>query len=31
VRRLKGDLERAYSILEHGLGELERPASAAAG
>jgi AcrR family transcriptional regulator len=31
VRRLKSDLERAYSLLEHGLAELERPASAAAG
>jgi len=31
VRRLKSDLERAYSILEHGLGELERPTSATAG
>ena len=29
VRSLKSDLERAYSILERGLGELERPAAAA--
>ena len=29
VRRLRGDLERAYALLEHGLGELEpgRPAA----
>jgi len=27
VRRLRSDLERAYHLLEHGLGELERPAS----
>jgi AcrR family transcriptional regulator len=26
VRRLRADLERAYQLLEHGLGELERPA-----
>ena len=25
VRRLRADLERAYQLLEHGLGELERP------
>ena len=25
VRRLRADLERAYDLLEHGLGELERP------
>jgi AcrR family transcriptional regulator len=26
VRRLRADLDRAYHLLEHGLGELERPA-----
>ena len=26
VRRLRGDLERAYNLLEHGLGALERSA-----
>jgi AcrR family transcriptional regulator len=25
ARRLRADLERAYHLLEHGLGELERP------
>jgi AcrR family transcriptional regulator len=30
VRRLTADLERAYEILEHGLGSLERPKSRAA-
>jgi AcrR family transcriptional regulator len=25
VRRLRGDLSRAYQMLEHGLGDLERP------
>jgi AcrR family transcriptional regulator len=25
TRRLRGDLDRAYHLLEHGLGELERP------
>ena len=29
VRRLRSDLERAYNILEHGLGQLERAAAAA--
>ena len=27
VRRLRGDLERAYDLLEHGLGQLEAPGS----
>jgi AcrR family transcriptional regulator len=26
ARRLRADLDRAYHLLEHGLGELERPA-----
>ncbi len=26
TRRLRADLDRAYHLLEHGLGELERPA-----
>ena len=26
-RRLRADLERAYELLEHGLGELEQPAA----
>jgi len=26
TRRLRGDLDRAYHLLEHGLSELERPA-----
>ena len=30
VRRLRADLDRAYHLLEHGLGELERSAAAAA-
>ncbi|HEY7396920.1 MAG TPA: TetR family transcriptional regulator [Gaiellaceae bacterium] len=30
VRRLRDDLERAYRLLEHGLGDLGRPQSAAA-
>jgi AcrR family transcriptional regulator len=31
ARRLRADLDRAYQLLEHGLGELERsPSSAAA-
>ena len=29
VRRLRADLDRAYELLEHGLGGLERPASTA--
>jgi len=24
-RRLRADLDRAYHLLEHGLGELDRP------
>ena len=31
ARRLRGDLERAYTLLEHGLGDLGRAPSAAAG
>lgn len=31
ARRLRGDLERGYTLLEHGLGELGRAPSAAAG
>jgi len=27
VRRLRADLDRAYTLLEHGLGSLEQPAS----
>ena len=27
VRRLRADLDRAYHLLEHGLGELERPSA----
>jgi len=27
VRRLRADLDRAYTLLEHGLGSLERPAA----
>ena len=30
ARRLREDLERAYTLLEHGLGDLGRPASSAA-
>jgi AcrR family transcriptional regulator len=30
ARRLRGDLERAYTLLEHGLGDLGRARSAAA-
>lgn len=30
ARRLRGDLERAYALLEHGLGDLGRARSAAA-
>jgi hypothetical protein len=30
VRRLKSDLERAYTLLEHGLSGLEQGAPAAA-
>ena len=30
ARRLRGDLERAYTLLEHGLGDLGRVRSAAA-
>jgi hypothetical protein len=30
VRRLRGDLNRAYFLLEHGLGELERDSRDAA-
>jgi AcrR family transcriptional regulator len=26
VKRLRADLERSYELLEHGLGELDRPA-----
>lgn len=29
VERLRGDLERAYQLLEHGLGEFERSSQAA--
>jgi AcrR family transcriptional regulator len=29
VERLRGDLERAYQLLEHGLGEFERTSQAA--
>ncbi len=29
VRRLRADLDRAYDLLEHGLGEFGRPAEAA--
>ena len=25
IRRLRGDLERAYDLLEHGLAQLEAP------
>jgi len=28
ARRLRGDLERAYTLLENGLGDLGRPAAA---
>jgi AcrR family transcriptional regulator len=31
VRRLRADLDRAYHLLEHGLGELERAAAAPTG
>jgi hypothetical protein len=30
ARRLRGDLERAYTLLEHGLGDVGRARSAAA-
>src|SRR5579862_3704928 len=30
VERLRGDLERAYELLEHGLGEFERSSQAVA-
>jgi hypothetical protein len=30
VRRLRSDLERAYGLLERGLGELEREAASGA-
>ena len=30
VKRLRGDLERAYELLEHGLGEFERSSRAVA-
>jgi hypothetical protein len=25
IRRLRADLDRAYHLLEHGLGQLDRP------
>jgi hypothetical protein len=28
IKQLQNDLERAYQLLEHGLGELERPTQA---
>ena len=31
IKRLRADLERAYDLLEHGLGNLESAGRAAAG